>query len=340
MLRKHELRLMARVARMYYLDGVKQSEIAARLAISQASVSRLIKQSRDEGIVKITVSAPQRAYLELEDRLRDAFGVGEVVVAHCEEDREAQILEAIGEAAAHYLETTMRDDEVVGVSSWSQSILRMVDHLHFLKGTSARKVIQTLGGMGDPVVQEHATHLTTRLATILGAEPVLLPVPGLVGSKEARILLVGDPFVRSALETFREITLAFVGIGSLTPSEMLAKSGNVFTAAELDRLREQGAVGDFSLRFFAHDGSPVVTPLDERVIGMTTDELARVPRVVALAGGDRKVAAIQGALRSGLLGVLVTDAFTGEKLLATAEPTAPRRRRQSSARSPSPAPDG
>ncbi len=318
MLRKHELRLVARVARMYYLDNMKQSEIASRLAISQATVSRLIKQSHDEGIVKIKISAPQRTYLELEDRLRAAYALGEAVVAHCEEDREAQILDAIGEAAAHYLEATLRDGEVIGVSSWSQSILQMVDHLHFVKRVSARTVVQTLGGMGNPVVQEHATHLTTRLAKVLDAEPVLLPVQGVASSKEAKIVLLGDPFVRAAMEAFREITLALVGIGAVEPSTMLAKSGNVFTPQELARLSELGAVGDFSLRFFGSDGQAIVAPLDERVIGITRDELAQVPRVVGLAGGERKVAAIRGALRTNLVSVLVTDRFTAEKLLAAA----------------------
>jgi DNA-binding transcriptional regulator LsrR (DeoR family) len=322
MLRKYELRLIARVARMYYLEGLKQSEIAARLAISQATVSRLIKQSHEEGIVKIKVSTPQRTYLELEDRLREAYGIGDVVVAHCEEDREAQILEAIGEAAAHYIETTMREGEVIGVPSWSQTILRMVEHLHFVKRASAQRVVQTLGGMGNPLVQEHATHLTTRLAALLDAEPVLLPVPGVASSKEAKIVLVGDTFVRTAMETFRDITLALVGIGAVEPSEMLAKSGNVFTEHELARLRERGAVGDFSLRFFACDGRPIVEPLDDRVIGITRDELAQVPRVVGLAGGDRKVEAIQGALRTRLIGVLVTDCFTAEKLLLAARRSA------------------
>ncbi len=314
MSRMHELRLMARVARLYYLDGLKQSEIAERASISQATVSRLIKQSRAEGIVQISVVSPQRTYLELEDALRERFALGEVVVAHCEEDREPQVLQAIGEAAAHHLETTLAAGEVIGVSSWSQTILRTVDSL--AKRASARKVVQTLGGMGNPAVQEHATHLTTRLATLLGAEPVLLPAPGVAGSRAARDVLLGDPFVRASMDVFAEITVALVGIGAVEPSEMLAKSGNVFTERELAGLRERGAVGDLSLRFLDADGRAVVAPLDERVIGITLHELRRVPRVVALAGGDRKVAAIRAALASGLVGVLVTDRFTAAKLLA------------------------
>ena len=48
----------------------------------------------------------------------------------CFEDREEAILSAIGAAAAHYFETTMSEGDVIGISSWSASLLRMVDAIH------------------------------------------------------------------------------------------------------------------------------------------------------------------------------------------------------------------
>ena len=315
MSRRNELRLIAQVARMYYLEDTKQADIARYLNVSQASVSRLLKQSHEENLVKITVSAPRGTYPELEKELRHKFSIMDVIVAHCEEDRETQILEAIGEAAAHFLETTLREGEVVGISSWSQSLLRMIDNLHPFKRVSASKVVQTLGGMGNPLVQVHATQLTSRLAQLLNAQAILLPTQGVTNSREAKLVLSGDPFVRMAIEEFRNITLAVVGIGAVDPSEMLANSGNVFTPDELTNLKGLGAVGDISLRFFDAQGAPVNAPLDERVIGITLAELKALPRVVALAGGGRKVAAIRGALSGGYVDVLVTDQFTAEKLL-------------------------
>ena len=56
-------------------------------------------------------------------------------------------------------------------------------------------------------------------------------------------------------------------------------------------------------------------PLDDRVIGVTLEELKQTPRVVGVAGGDRKVEAIRGCLIGGFVNVLVTDKFTAEKLL-------------------------
>ncbi|WP_233713187.1 sugar-binding transcriptional regulator [Amaricoccus solimangrovi] len=308
------MRLIARVAQMYHGEGKRQAEIAEHLRMSQATVSRMLKRAEQEDIVRTTVIPPPGTFTELEAAVRERFGVGEVIVVDCTEDREGAIMARIGEGAAHFLEATLQPDEIIGVSSWSQTVLRMVDNIHPSKTTRAKYVVQTLGGMGDPSVQTHATQLTTRLARLTGAEPRLLPVQGVAASPEAKAVMLADPFVRETMDLFGAITLAIIGIGAVEPSELLARSGNIFSRAELSALTDAGAVGDMSLRFFDLRGQPVRTPLDGRVIGMPLDELARVPRVMALAGGAAKTLAIMGALRTGAIDVLVTDRFTAARL--------------------------
>lgn len=312
--RINELRMIARVAQMYHGEGKRQAQIAEHLHLSQATVSRMLKRAEKEDIVRTTVFPPAGTFSELETAMRERFGLGEVIVVDCSEDREGAIMARIGEGAAHFLEMTLRQDEVIGVSSWSETVLRMVDNIHPLKGTRAKYVVQTLGGMGDPSVQTHATQLTTRLARLTGAEPRLLPVQGVAASEEAKGVMLADPFVRETMELFGAISLAIVGIGAIEPSELLARSGNVFSRQELTALTDAGAVGDLSLRFFDLKGQPVRTPLDARVIGLPLADLARVPRVMALAGGASKTLAIMGALRTGAIDVLVTDKFTAARL--------------------------
>ncbi len=313
--RTNELRLIARVAQLYYEEGRKQSEIAPILHISQASISRLLQKAEREGIVRITITAPRGTFPDLEADLRRCFGLSEAIVAECFEDREEAVLGAIGTAAGHYLETTLADGEVIGISSWSASLLRMVDSISPLKRVRAERVVQILGGIGSPSVQSHATQLTTRLAALTGAEVQLLPAQGVVSSSAARLVMLGDSYVRATMNQFRRVTSALVGIGALQPSVMLANSGNTFTSDELHDLEARGAIGDICLRFFDSEGRPVDGPLDERVIGMTIDELRAVPRVVAVAGGDRKVAAIRSCILGGCINVLITDQFTARKLL-------------------------
>jgi DNA-binding transcriptional regulator LsrR (DeoR family) len=243
------------------------------------------------------------------------YGLNEIIVAECYEDREEAILSAIGGAAAHYFEATLADGDVIGISSWSTSLLRMVDAIHPAKRSRAERVVQILGGIGDPSVQSHATHLTTRLSALTGAEPQLLPAQGVVSSSAARLVMLGDSYVRAAMDQFSRMTIALVGIGALQPSVMLANSGNAFTDQELQDAKRRGAVGDVGLRFFDGAGRPVHGPLDDRVIGVTLEELKKTPRVIGVAGGHRKVEAIRACLKGQLVNVLVTDKFTAEKLL-------------------------
>lgn len=320
MSRIYELRLITRVAQLYHGDGMKQAEISALLHISQATISRLLKRAEQEGIVRITITPPRGTFPDLEAGLRERFALTEAIVAECYEDREETILGAIGDAAGHYFETTVSDGEVIGISSWSASLLRMVDAIHPLKRARAERVVQILGGIGNPAVQSHATQLTTRLATLTSAEPMLLPAQGVAGSAAARLVMVGDGYVRGTMNQFRRVTMALIGIGALQPSVMLANSGNTFDSEELHDLEARGAVGDVCLRFFDEKGEAVGGPLDERVIGMTIDELRAVPRVVGVAGGERKVRAIRAALLGRLVDVLITDKFTAEKLLAQPAP--------------------
>lgn len=316
MARADELRLVAKAARLYYERGLKQSEIARILDISQPTCSRLLKRALADRIVRILVAPPTGTCLELEEALQSLYGLKEAIVVDCEDD-EDHILSGLGTAAAYYLETTLKADDVVGISSWSATLLATVDAMsppaaHASAGRV--RVVQILGGVGSPAAEVHATHLTQRLARLMKADAVFLPAPGVVGSAEARRVLCADAFVAQALAQFERVTLALVGIGAVEPSRLLASSGNVFERGELEVLRKRGAVGDVCLRFFDASGDPVVTELDDRVIGMKPGQLRRVARSVGVAGGHRKFAGILGAVRGRWINVLITDRRTAERL--------------------------
>jgi DNA-binding transcriptional regulator LsrR (DeoR family) len=314
MARVDELRLMAKVARLYYERGLRQVDIADQLDISQATISRLLKRAQQEEIVRISVSVPVGAYAQLEDSLEATYGLKSAIVVDCVLDDD-QDLRDIGSAAAYYLETTLKPNEVIGISSWSSALLATVEAMRPFHHQMGARVIQILGGIGDPAAENHAVHLVRRLAFLVQGEAVFLPAPGIAGSAETRRIYLQDQYVHQAIAQFEGVTLALVGIGSVEPSKLLASSGNVFSSQELDALRAQGAVGDICLRFFDARGTPLQTPANDRVIGMELDQLRQVRRCVGIAGGKRKLAAIRGALRGHWINVLITDLATAQALL-------------------------
>ena len=277
----------------------------------------MLKRAQDEGIVRTAIMTPSGFYAELEAGLREKFDLPEAIVVESSEDREGAVMSRIGEAAAHFFEATLQAEEVIGVSSWSETILKMVDNVHPMRSGTAKYVVQTLGGMGNPAVQMHATQLTTRLAQLTGGEPRLLAAPCVAQSREAKLVLVSDQYIRETMDLFGEITLSIVGIGAVEPSSMLARSGNIFSESELAEVAEAGGVGDIGLRFFDEEGNLVKTPLDDRVIGISLEDLSKIDRVIALAGGQAKTESISGALKTGAVDVLITDKFTAERLQKT-----------------------
>jgi len=316
MARIDELRLMTKVARLYYEQDMRQSEIAENLNLSQSTVSRLLKRAEQEQIVRVTVGVPLGVYTDLEEALVATFGLRDAVVADCVRDGDDESIQRdIGGAAAYYVETTIENGECIGISSWSATLLAMVDAMHQIPRAMGARVVQILGGASESPAKTHAVHLASQLATLVRGEVTYLTAPGIVGSKEARDILLNDSYVRGTMELFDKVTLALVGIGAVEPSPLLASSGNIFSPEEQAILREHGAVGDVLIHFFDSQGQPVNTPLNDRVIGMSLEQLKRVRRSVGVAGGKRKHEAIRSALEGGLINVLITDRFTAERLI-------------------------
>jgi DNA-binding transcriptional regulator LsrR (DeoR family) len=309
-----ELRLLGKVARMYYERGIRQPQIAAQLSISQPRVSRLLRQATELGIVRTTVTMPAGVHTDLEDKLEERYGLRDAVVVDAG-GAAGNVLPALGTALADYLDVTLTNGHLIGVSSWSETLIAGVDVMRPKSTRVAERIVQIVGGLGDPAVQRLATHLTGRLADLTGADPVFLPTPGLVSTPAARRALTKDPSVVEVTELWPKLTDALVGIGSLEPSPLLQRSGNAIAEADQRELRDLGAVGDVCFRFFDAAGNPVKSTLDQRLIGISRTELVKIPRRIGVAGGDRKFSAIRGALRGGLVNVLITDLELARRLV-------------------------
>ncbi len=317
MSRLDEIRLMAKVARMYYDQGIRQQEITERLNIHQSKVSRMLKRAREANIVRISVATPAGFFPDLEDALESRFQLKEAVVVDSDGDEE-RVVRDLGAAAAYYVETTIKPEMVIGISSWSRSLFSMVDTLHPSTAGAGGKVVQILGGVGNASTQYQAMLLAQRLAGLIGASPVLLQAPGVVGSPEAKAVLVRDAAVQGASKLFSKLDLALVGIGSLEPSHLLASSGNIFSPEERRQLRRAGAVGDICFQFIDKQGGPIDSPLMKRVIGIDLATLKSAPRVVGIAGGESKLTAVRASLKGKWINVLITDKRTAERLISAA----------------------
>jgi DNA-binding transcriptional regulator LsrR (DeoR family) len=308
-------RLMAVVARLYHVHGVRQRTIAERLDMSQARVSRLLRQAEDYGIIRTVLVVPEGLHPDLEDRLEHAYGLVEAHVVDVPGGDEA-VPHTLGAAAARYLAGATLSGAVVGFTSWSTTLQEMTSGLQGLPRSGTTHVVEMLGDLGSPPLQHRAAQATQRLAEALGAEPVYLRTPGIAGGAVARRLAFQDAHVQHALGLLDQLDVAFVGIGPAAVHSSLREGDNFFSSDQLAGVRTQGVVGQLNQRFVDAQGKPVETALDDHVVGVSLCPLRRARRRIVVAGGSSKHEALAAALAGGWVDVLMTDRATANHLVS------------------------
>jgi DNA-binding transcriptional regulator LsrR (DeoR family) len=190
----------------------------------------------------------------------------------------------VARAAAAWLPELIASGEVLGVA-WGRTLSATAELLapRDLHPT----IVQICGAVPGVDPGTSPAEVAMRFADKLSGRLVPLPAPALTSAGVRRDLLDNDA-VRPAVELFDRVTTALVGIG------VRGAGGHVLTHV----FDEQGA--------FDAELPALALPLDR----------LRAVRVVALAGGGEKTRAILGALRTGLLDVLVTDTAGAREALA------------------------
>lgn len=305
------LQLMVVVARLYHVHGVRQREIGARLDMSQARVSRLLRQAEASGVVHTDVAVPDGIHAALEESIERAYGITEV---HAVETSPKALVADLGRAAARCLAEATLAGEVVGFTSWSTTLQAMAFALPELPRTGTTHVVEMLGDLGSPSQQHTATRSTLAMAAVLGAEPVFLRTPAVVATPAQRDRSLEDGHVQRAMDLLDRLDVAFVGVGPPDFHSQLHSSHPYFSDQQLAEARAAGAVGQLNQRFLDRDGRAVPSSLEHLVIGIGLEQLRRAGRRVVVAGGPEKLAGIAAALRGGWIDVLVTDVATARAL--------------------------
>jgi len=306
-------KLLHKVARAYYDDGLTQQQIGERFGLSRVKVSRLLRSAREERIVQITIAPPQSSNAEIEQQLEQRYGLKEALVVTPSSYAPAALVAELGPVAAACLTRGLQGNEVVAVS-WGTAVLSVVDALQPASLPDVR-VVQLIGGLGELEARTHGADLVRRMAQALGAKPRLIHAPGIVKDKAVRDALVMDPQVADTLELAGRADVALVGLGICAAGSTLLASGDTLTATEVQELRALGAAGDIALQFFDREGRKVSHPIHERIVGTGLETIKDIPRVIGVAGGKEKVTVIRAALCGGLINVLVTDDQTASQLL-------------------------
>lgn len=297
------------VARRYYIDDKQKSEIADELGISRFKVARLLDEAKASGIVRIYVDMPSEIDVPLGERLAERFNIQRAIVVRTFDNVAEVNGPIIGAAAARYVTGVVGPTDVLGIS-WGTSLTNTVNAITSL---APAEVVQMVGGVRAGQMDVGGVELVRRLSAKTGGRAYPLHAPLLVRTPSMAAELRTDPSLADAISCYDRLSLALVGIGSWNPPK--SSLHFEFTADERQRLLDSGAIADMCTLVFDNDGQLIKSPALDRAIGITYEQLKRVPEVIAVAGGTEKVGAISAMLRSGLVNTLVTDSGTARSLL-------------------------
>lgn len=303
---------MYHIAKLYHIDGLKQAEIAERLAISSMSVSRMLKRAEEEGIVTVQVRPPMRMNLELGSKLRRRFpGLQEAVVV-CEEDP-AKERQRIGEAAAQYVGDILRPDATIGLS-WGRAIREFTDRLQQIN-LPGIKVVQLSGGfLFESDFLTAPSNLVKLASDRLGCGALFLSTPMYVKTPEVKAELMADRMNRYVMEQARHSFINVVGLSELAQDTTISKVG-IVSARDHRELLAAGAIGDVVGFFVDESGDEVAWSKRDLYVGIGLNEIAAAPHVVCLASGRNKARVAAVAIRRGYINTLVTSDALASALL-------------------------
>lgn len=306
-------KLLVQVASLYYEQNLTQAEIARRISTSRSTVSRLLHEARETGVVEIIINYPWKTDPELERDLSARFRLRHARVLVGWGWPYEEILRGLGVLAARYLESVLVEGTILGIS-WGTAVHSTVQALQ-----PARKlpitVVQMIGavGAGDPLID--GPDLARLLAEAYGGEYRYLHAPLIVESAQVREMLLQEPRIRETLSLASQADVALVGIGSVVPQVSSLLRAGYLDRAALARLQALGVVGDVCARHYDAHGQVMDIELNRRIVGIELENLHGIGQVIGVAGGEAKAETILSALRGEHVNVLVTDDAVARKVL-------------------------
>lgn len=306
-----KLRRLAYVARRYYLEDQKQSDIAAELGVSRPLISRMLREARELGVVEITVHDPGKETAALRTRLVECTSLLDGALVPDGKDDSLTNLALCRETLALLRGLNARRTGI----GWGHFIGQLVSLVESDGGggLTLESLCPLLGNAGIPIRNYHSNENVRIMAAAFGARPHFLYLPALAESCEEKQVLCSTELYRQAEQIWAGMDTALVNIGNYPSTPDFASVARY--GALLQRQRACGRL----LAYFFNERGEIIRSDSDFAIQIPLEQLAKCRNVVGLCSANVSPRALRGALRTGLFTHLVAreglaaDFLSGEK---------------------------
>ncbi|GAA5110241.1 sugar-binding transcriptional regulator [Orbus sasakiae] len=308
-----ENELLTEIAVAYYEHEQTQEEIAKRFGISRIKVGRLLKKARNEGIVEINVKYHPIFSSKIEQQFVNAFGIKRALIAVDHQDEEEQRRQ-VAALVTNYLSSMLKNGMTVAVGQ-GRNVAAVASHVGIFPEKQCKFICGIGGTLRDGELID-ADHISRNLARKFNAASETLYAPAYVENRELKKAFLQNRVIKETIERASKADIALVGLGDMNENSYMVQLG-WFTPQEVTNASiNQGVIGEIAgYGFFDIQGQPVETVMNDRVIGLSIEELRNIPCVIAIASENTKSMAILGALRSGVIDIIATSASNARTVL-------------------------
>ncbi len=221
--KSEELKLLSKIARLYYLEDLNQQAIAGKLNISRTKVSRYLTKARKEKVVEIRINSQRERFEELERGIEKKFGIKECLLV-CSSGDIRETYEQMAVSLTGLLERFLKDGDFLGVG-WGKTLKSVAGCLEPDKKIDI-KVIPLLGGLGKTDIQVHTNSVAKALADSFGGTSYVFNSPAVLDSREAKEILEKDSSIREIIGMSERINTAVIGMSDIGAGSTMVQSGN------------------------------------------------------------------------------------------------------------------
>lgn len=307
-----EEKILTKIAYYYYKQELTQSEIAQRLHMSRQRVNRLLKKSRELGIVDINIKGYEEYLINLESEIEKKFSLKRVMVAQPQEDED--IFHSLGRAGVELVTDLLEDNLTIGIS-WGRTIYNTVNYFPALKGKYKNiKALQLVGSLNNLGDTRLTNDITKNFAEKIDAKAYYMFAPTFVSKKETKQTLMQEESLKKLFNLFNYCDIILGSVGLMASSTSSLKE-QFLNPKDYNELKEKGAVGNICLNYFDKDGNKIDCDFNNRVMSIDIDAIKRSKNVVCITGGEAKHEAILAALKGKYINTLVIDKDTADYIM-------------------------
>jgi deoxyribonucleoside regulator len=309
---KRDHDLILRIARMRFEERLPQRDIAHRLALSEATISRALKDAFELDLVEIKVRPPTDRNGALERELAARFGLQQAVVVESA-GQPTSTLPILGRAVSEALALELEDGMTIGVGDGESAAAVAAGFPRlWLRDV---EVVPLIGGVGQLHMASHPIEIAREVANRLNGRCWQLPAPSVLPDATTAAQLRQAPAVAGAFEAMKRCKIVFVGIGQIDAATSMISHG-ALTLDELNTVAAQGAVGMICGRAYDDRGVRIESDLDARIMATSFSDFCALPSRWVVGIGQSKVAALRAAFAGGIVTACGTDESTARNLLS------------------------